>query len=190
MEFKVIVSFLTVLLTFVGYVPYVIDILRGKTKPHVYTWLGATVTAFTAYGLQVLGGAGVGAWPMLVISLICVLVLVLSFWKGTDNRTAFDLLCIVLSFIALFLWLVVQQPILSVLLITFAEILAFVPTVRKSWHQPYSETLSLYSVSAVRHSLSILALEKLNILTALYPAAWALTNVVIVGVLILRRRAV
>lgn len=61
---------------------------------------------------------------------------------------------------------------------------------RKSWRQPYTETFSLYSISAIRHGISILALERINILTVLYPIAWALTSVVITAILILGRRRV
>lgn len=127
---------------------------------------------------------------MLVVSLVCVLVFVLSLWKGTKDITKSDVIFLVLSLIALFLWLVVKQPILSILLITASEILSYVPTIRKSWKAPYSETLALYEVSAFRHGLAVFAVEKMNLLTALYPAAWALTNIIITVILILRRKAV
>ncbi len=190
MEFKALVSIVVVILTFIGYAPYIRDILKKKTTPHVFTWFSVSLTAFIAYGLQVVGGAGIGAWPMLVIAAICVTVFLLSLRNGTKDITKSDVLFLVLSLIALFLWLVVKQPVWSVLLITASEILSFVPTMRKSWIKPYSETLALYQISMFRHGLSILALEKLNILTALYPAAWALTNVVITAILLIRRRQV
>ena len=190
MDYHVLLSAVVILLTFAGYVPYIRDIFLGRTKPHAFTWFVVALTAFIAYGLQVEGGAGVGAWPMLVVSLVCVLVFVLSLWKGTKDITKSDVIFLVLSLIALFLWLVVKQPILSILLITASEILSYVPTIRKSWKAPYSETLALYEVSAFRHGLAVFAVEKMNLLTALYPAAWALTNIIITVILILRRKAV
>jgi hypothetical protein len=188
MDYRVLISILVIVLTFVGYGPYIFDIVKGKTRPHAFTWFAVSLTAFVAYALQVTGGAGVGAWPMLIIAGVCVLVFLLSLWRGTKDIKISDAILLVLSLVALFLWIVVKQPILSVLLITAAEILSFVPTIRKSWKDPYSETLSLYEISMVRHGLSILALEHINILTALYPAAWAVTNVVITVILIMRRR--
>jgi len=190
MEYHAIVSVLVITLTFFGYVPYIWDILKGKTKPHAFTWFVVAVTAFVAYALQLLGGAGVGAWPMLTVAVICIVVFLLSLWRGTRDITKSDIVLFILSLVALFLWLVVKQPVLSVILITVSEVLAFVPTIRKSWSEPYSETLSLYEISAVRHGLSILALQQINLLTALYPAAWSLTNVVISTVLLLRRKRV
>ncbi len=60
LDFKPILAIFTVILTFVGYVPYIRDILKGKTKPHVYSWFVWTLTSAITYGLQIEGGAGVG----------------------------------------------------------------------------------------------------------------------------------
>lgn len=190
MDYHLLLSAIVIVLTFAGYGPYVRDIFRGKTEPHAFTWFVVTLSAFISYGLQVYGGAGVGAWPMLVISLICLLVFVLSLWRGTRDIRKSDIVFIGLSLIALFLWLVVKQPILSALLITTSEILSYVPTIRKSWNQPYSETLALYQISAVRHGLAVFALEKINIITAFSPAAWAVTNILITVILTTRRKQV
>lgn len=190
MEFKTFVTFLVIALSLAGYAPYIWDILKDKTRPHVFTWLTATLTAFIAWALQILGGAGVGSWPMLVVTILCVCVLLLSVWRGTKDITKSDVVCLVLSLVGLYLWLIVKQPILSVILITTAEVISYVPTVRKSWRNPYNETLALYQISMFRHALAIVALERINLLTALYPAAWSLTNLVIAIILIVRRRQV
>jgi hypothetical protein len=190
MEFKTIVALIVIVLSVAGYVPYIWDIVKKKTQPHVFTWLTATLTAFIAWALQILGGAGIGSWPMLVVTGLCVCVLVLSIWRGTKNITKSDVVCLVLSFVALYLWLIVKQPILSVILITLAEVISYIPTVRKLWNDPYNETLSLYQISMFRHALAIVALENINLLTALYPAAWSLTNLTITTIIVVRRKQV
>ncbi len=188
MEYKALIGSIVIVLTFAGYAPYIFDILKNKTKPHAFTWLTVSITAYIAYALQVIGGGGVGALPMLVVTCICILVFLLSLWRGTRDINFLDAVFLILSLTALLLSLLAKQPILSVFLITISEILGFVPTVRKSWNNPYSETLSLYGISIFRHGLSIVALEQMNILTVLYPAAWTLTNVFITSILIVRRR--
>tara|TARA_B100000745_G_C20058043_1_gene360921 strand:+ start:395 stop:511 length:117 start_codon:yes stop_codon:yes gene_type:complete len=37
LEIKEIIGVITVILGVVGYIPYLRDVLKGKTKPHVYT---------------------------------------------------------------------------------------------------------------------------------------------------------
>jgi len=45
-----------VVLTIGGYIPYLRDVLRKKTRPHSFTWFMAALAGFITYGLQVLGG--------------------------------------------------------------------------------------------------------------------------------------
>lgn len=188
MDIKVAINVFIFALTIVGYTPYIIDIFKGKTKPHALTWFTVSTTAFIAYALQVEGGAGVGAWSMLFVSVLCVLIFLLSLKYGTRDIKKVDIFFLFVSLAALYLWLKIEQPVLSILLITTAEVLAYFPTIRKSWNDPHSETLVFYEISTIRHSLVLLAVEKLNLLTALYPAAWALTNLTISLILINRRK--
>ncbi len=190
MEYHALISGIVIFLSFAGYVPYLLSILKGENKPHVFTWITATLTAFIAWALQVLGGAGIGSWPMLIVTILCVCVVILSIWRGTKDITKSDVLCLFASLFALYLWLIADQPIWSVVLITVAEVISYIPTVRKSWNDPYRENITLYQVSMFRHALAVVALEKISLLTALYPAVWAITNLAITVILTVRRRSV
>jgi hypothetical protein len=178
---------MVITLTFIGYAPYIYDILKGKTQPHAFTWLSVSLTASVSCALQIVGGAGVGAWPMVVVTGICILVFVLSLWRGVKTITVSDVVFLILALLGLCLWLFIKQPLLAIIVITCSSVLAYFPTIRKSWNQPYSETLVSYQITGARHGLSIFALEKLNLLTVLYPAAWMIINIVIISILITRR---
>ena len=190
MEIKVILSSVAGALTIVGYTPYIIDILKGKTKPHIFSWLSGSVAATIATLLQLLGGAGVGAWVMCTVAIACFAIFLLSFKYGTKDITKSDVAVLFLSLIVLILWLVVDQPVLSMILLTTSQLFEFLPTIRKSWHDPYSETTLFYQISGVRHIVAILALEQLNILTALYSSAWVVSNFGTAIMLSVRRKVV
>ncbi len=188
MNYKIIISTIAVILTFVGYVPYIFDIFKGKTRPHTFTFLVWTIAGFTGWGLQVYGGAGVGSWALFFATSLCFFIFLLSLKYGEKNITKGDVLFLVLALVALFLWLVIKQPVWSVILAAGVELLGFVPTIRKSWNAPYSETLLTYEVCVVRHGLSLFAFQQYNILTVLYPAAWTVANFLFVVLLIYRRK--
>ncbi len=189
-DFKSVLSIIAVALTFVGYFPYIRDTLKGKTTPHVYTWfIWAFVTAI-AYGLQVSGGAGAGSWVTLSIIIACFSVFILGLRNGKKDITKWDTIFFILSFVALFLWLIAKQPVLSVILVSSVDMLGFVPTIRKSWNKPYSETLFLYELNTFRHGLSLLALQQYSIVTWLYPLTWVFANGLFSGILIIRRKQV
>ncbi len=184
---KVIISITAVILTIVGYIPYIKDIIEKKTKPHAFTWFVFTLAGAIAYALQVFGGAGVGAWSLLIAVIICFIIFLLSLRIGIKDITLSDTLFLILSLVALYLWLVVKQPVWSAILATSVEILGFIPTIRKSWNKPHSETLFTYEVCAVRYGISIFSLQQLNILTVLYPIAWMVVNLTFTIILIVRR---
>jgi hypothetical protein len=189
-DIKTIISSIAVILTFVGYIPYIRDTLSKKTTPHVYTWFIWGLVTAIAYGLQVSGGAGVGSWVTLAVVFVSFLIFVLGMRNGKKDITSSDTIFFILSIFALLLWLVAKQPVLSVVLVSTIDILGFIPTIRKSWNKPYSETLISYEINTFRHGLSILALQQYSIVTWLYPLSWTLANGLFSLMLIIRRKQV
>lgn len=187
-NYKMIISFVAVILMVFAYVPYILDIFRRKTKPHAFSFFIWGSASFLIYVLQIKGGAGVGSWVTLGVSLISIFIFILALRYGEKNITKIDILFFILSIISLLLWVIVKQPIWSIVLIVLVDILGFGPTIRKSWNKPYSETLILYEMSALRHGLAIFALERFNILTLLNPVTWTLANGLFAIMLIVRRR--
>ncbi len=187
-NYKTIISILAVVLMVFAYIPYIRDIFKKKTTPHSFSFFIWGFGSLLIYALQVKGGAGVGAWVTLGVSLVSIFIFFLSLWFGEKTITRSDIVFFVLALIALLLWVVVKQPVLSVILIVLVDILGFAPTIRKSWDKPHSETLFLYEMSAFRHALAILALEQFNILTLLNPVTWTLANGLFAIFLLARRK--
>lgn len=185
---KPAISLVAVFLTLVAYIPYIRDTISGKTTPHIYTWFIRALVTAIAFGLQVGGGAGVGSWVTLAIVVACSSVFFLGLRNGKKDITVSDTFFLCLSLIALGLWLIVKQPVLSIILVSLIDMLGFVPTIRKSWHKPYSETLFLYELNTFRHVLSLLALESYSIVTRLYPATWVVANGLFSVMLTIRRK--
>jgi hypothetical protein len=50
--------------------------------------------------------------------------------------------------------------------------------------------LSIYAIGVLRHALSIVALSRYTIVTALFPVTWVMANLLFSIVLIVRRRQV
>lgn len=187
---KEIISALAVLLTFIAYIPYYRDILKGKTHPHIYSWLLWGLLTILLVGLQIKGGAGVATWVSIAAGLLCGGVVLLSLKSGKKYIATSDTVVAILSLIAIGFWLVADQPVISMMLVIAADLLAFVPTVRKSWHEPYTETLSLYITNTLRFSLALMAVETYTFLSASWITSWALANALFAIMLIIRRRQV
>lgn len=184
---KEIITIIGVILTFVGHVPYIKDVLDGKTRPHVYTWFVWSLLTFILFALQVSDQAGPGAYVTLAAGLVSFFIFFLGMRQGKKDITKMDTLLLVTALFGLTLWLFAKQATFSTILLVSVDLIAFLPTVRKSWSTPDSETAKTYSMNAFRHGLSVFALERYTIVTALFPIAWAIVNGLFVLFLVVRR---
>lgn len=187
---KEIIGAVAVILTFAAYIPYYRDIFKGKTRPHIYSWALWGLLTVLLVALQIKGGAGPATWVTAAAGLLCVGVVFLSLKNGKKDITMSDTIVAILSLLAIGFWLIADQPIVSITLVIIADMLAFIPTVRKSYYQPYSETLSLYVTNAIRFGLSLFAVENYTYLSSSWIVAWVIGNALLSVLLLVRRKQV
>lgn len=188
---KTIAGTLAIILTFAGYVPYIRDVISGKTKPHVYSWIAWSLVGGIVFALQITNGAGTAALVTLAAQAAALFVIYLTLkHKVASRATVADALFIVFALLSFVLWLVVKQPLLAALLATATDLLSFVPTIRKSWQDPHSETLLFYLFNTLRFALAALAISNYSLVTTLYPVSWLVLNGLFVLMLWWRRKVV
>ncbi|HVZ67643.1 MAG TPA: hypothetical protein VG917_05290 [Patescibacteria group bacterium] len=172
-EIKIIASFLASIIAIIAYIPYLIDMFKGKNKPHLYTWISIVmVTTIVAY-IQLIGGAGIGAIPTIVGDLIDIVILFYCFRYGTKDIVEIDKVCLVISIIGVVVYVLFRTlPVFSLAIVTTAEIVSFIPTFRKTRNDPYSESLTSYYIVLIKLMLIIIALQSYNLLTVSYSATW------------------
>lgn len=187
---KEIIGVIAVILTFVGYVPYILDTVKDKTKPHIYSWFIWAFVTFIIFALQIMGHAGAGAFVTLATAILCLTIFILGLKNGQKDITRFDTVTFIISLIAVIIWIFAKQPAISNILIITINTLANLPTIRKSWNSPYSETLFTWEMGAIRNLLGLLALANYSLFTWLYPVTNLLINVLVSILLIIRRKQV
>ena len=180
----------TVVLAFIGYMPYLRDTFEGKTKPHLISWFLWTLVSFIAFGLQWSKGAGAGSYANFAMGLICFTLFLASFKNGTKQIKSLDILFFAMAVLATILWLVIDMPVWSIVLVVLIDVFSFVPTFVKSWSKPWQETFSTWILNTVRQGLILLSLQEINIVTALFPLYALIANSLFCTLLIIRRKAV
>ncbi len=81
-----------------------------------------------------------------------------------------------------------DDPLWSVMLVTAIDVLAFWPTVRKSWAFPDEEKAQTYALSTAKYALMLVALDSVNVTTVLYPASQVIMSTLFVMMLTWRRK--
>lgn len=188
MDMKDALGILAIILAFAAYARYFRDIFAQKTVPHPYSWFAWCFSSCLIFGLQFTHGAGPGAYVTAVMAVICGAIALLAYRNGARRSiTSLDTALLVVSLVAAVLWLLVKQPLPSMILLVTADLVAIIPSVRKAWGAPYEETLSMWLINALRHGIALTALSHYSVITMLDPLAWVLTNAAFATLLVVRR---
>jgi len=190
MEYRQILGLLSVLLTLTVYSIYFQGIFTGKIKPHAFSWLVWFIITVVSFFIQMENGAGPGAWITGLTSFFCLLITIIGLLKGKNEIRAVDWYSILLAFIAIFFWRMIQEPVLSIFLVITADFFGFIPTIRKTYINPYTEIPTTYAINLVRFSFSFFALDKISFLTAAYTLYVILANLLFIIMIVLRRKRV
>ncbi|MEA5410446.1 hypothetical protein VB737_01575 [Synechococcus sp. BA-120 BA3] len=186
---KLLLSGAAIALTFAAFLPYIVSIRAGRTRPHVFSWLIWGVTTLLVFLATWAGGGGVGAWPTGVSALITFHIAWLSQAHGADRAiTKADWLFLAGAASALPFWFLTADPLAAVLVLTLVDLLGFGPTLRRAWSHPEQERIGFFGLFVLRNLLVLLSLERLTLTTALFPASVGLACVAVVVLLLWRRR--
>ena len=190
MDIKLFWGIFSAIFTLIIFIPYFRDIYRKNTEPHLYSWLIWTILQGTGAAAIFKGGAGNGAWALVAGTSVCFSVFALSFKYGTKNIKRFDLYCLVGALLALAVYFFVSNPLYSIFLVAPIDFIAYFPTFRKSFEEPYTETLITWFLSAGANLLSIFAIQHYSLTTAFYQTTLVATNLTLCVVIIVRRRVI
>ncbi len=184
---KWIVAIIASIIAFGNLAYYLVAINNGRTKPHLYTWLiWGIVTVVVAY-TQFSSKGGAGSMITAIIAFNCFAIALLAFFKGEKEFTTSDKLCLAGCIVSIAIWPIFKAPLLSLVMVTIIDTLGFYPTLRKSYKSPHQENIVSFSIYGFTYFLSMFALEKINVLTSLYPIAISSTAFLLVGFLMIRR---
>lgn len=190
-SFKLMFSGLAIALTFVAFVPYIRSILKGKTRPHVFSWFIWGITTVIVFFAQLEAKGGIGAWPIGISGAITVGVAVLAFYKRADiSITRTDWLFFSVALASLPFWYLTSDPLWTVVLLTVIDLLGFGPTIRKAYEFPHQESQLFFISFMLRNVFAILALEHYSVTTVLFPLSIAAACSVLLILVAWRRRIV
>ena len=164
------------LLVLVGHAPYLSDLLRRKIEPHAYTWFVWSIVSGITLAGQLVSGAGWGALPTAVAEAFTIVILLFSLRFGFKHVTRTDTVFLVIALLGLIPWVLTKDPTLSVIIAVTIDLIAFMPTLRKAYKHPETETPLLYGTNVVRHVLSLLSLSSYNVATVLHSVAMLVAN--------------
>lgn len=170
--FAVIASVLAI----IGNVPYLHDVIKKRVTPHPYTWLVWSIVSCIIFFGQVAKGAGIGALPTASAEIFTIIIFFFSLQYGFKKIKKIDTVFLIICLLGIIPWILTKDPTWSVIIAVSIDLCAFVPTIRKTWDHPKTETPLLYRMNISRHILMLLSLQAYNIATTLHSIAMITAN--------------
>ncbi len=150
-------------------VPYIIDIIRKKTRPNVVSWftwtLLITIGAFGALAANETKTAIITFGDAAQVGII----LLLGLRYGYAKFSKFDGICQVSAILGLVLWFIFDNPTIAVLITILIDFIAALPTYRHSWLKPSEETWQTFLLSGVGAAVGLSSLTSFTIASLAYP---------------------
>ena len=190
MDTKIILTIIATVIGVVAFIPYLKDTFSLRTKPHAYSWLIWTITMGTAVVGIWYGGGGWGALNLTVGTLFVFAVFLFSLKYGEKNITRSDTVILIAALLAIVVWWQLDKPLISVLMVSAIDVIGYIPSFRKSYQEPWSETLISWILFSVSNIFAILALKEYNLLTVTYLAATTSANIALFLFCFFRRQFV
>ena len=185
---KEVFAIVAALLAIAGNLPYLWDIVKGRVQPHPYTWLvWSVVTGIVFFGMLA-KGAGIGALPIAASEVFTLIIFLFSLKYGFKGITHIDTVFLCIALAGIIPWILTNDPTFSVVIAVGIDLVAFVPTLRKTWAHPSTETPILYGSNVLRHALGLFSLQTYNIATMLHSLAMITTNTAMTAIILLRKK--
>lgn len=156
--------------------------IKGRAKPNRVSWAlwGAAPLISTIIILH----EGIVSWsvlPVFMAGFVPVLVLIGSYFNKQAywKLQTFDYVCGAIGLISLVFWLVADQPVIAVVMLVMTDCFAALPTIRKAWYYPETETAIVYLAALFGGIAGLVNLNELVVIEFAFPLYLVLINLVI-----------
>jgi hypothetical protein len=170
------------ILAFIGNISYLKGVIKEKIKPHPYTWFIWSIVSMTTFFGGLTKGAGIGALPTGIAEGFTIIIFLFSlkylFYGEAGHIRMIDHYFLAICLLGLIPWILTKDPTVSVVIVVLIDIVAFIPTLRKTWSHPHTEKPLLYEMNVGRHILTLFSLQNYNIATTFHSFAMIVTNTI------------
>lgn len=157
------------ILSLLGFAPYAIAVCQGKTHPNRATWWIWTVVGAVLCASYYSSGARYSVWVPVSYMVGPLLTALLSLKYGKGGWNKFDLACLVGAAISLVFWWLSGSPLQAITMNIAIDLLGALPTIKKSYYEPWTEDLLSWVLFFAGNTLNLFAIGHWSLLTSIYP---------------------
>jgi hypothetical protein len=188
-NYKTILGSVGALCGLAGYICYYVNIFRrGGNKPCLFTWVPLALIIGFGFYAQIKTGAMWGAVVTGVTGINCIIIAVISIFCKKTKPEWSDWVCFIGAIVAIVWWRISNGLIMPVIIVSFADAIAFFPTWKRGYQDPFGETAWMWFLNCIKFVFGIMALGTYGVTTLLFPLTVAGVNGIFVIIILSRRK--
>jgi hypothetical protein len=168
------------LLAFLGYFPYVLDILKHKVKPQRATFFIWSVLGLIAVFSQLAKGAGYSLWLPSLETLGSLVVFLLSIPYGMGGFGKRDYITLCIAALGLVAWYFTKEAAVALYLVILVDAAGLYLELHKTYLHPETETHTAWILAAMGGVFTALAVGSWSFILLSYPIYIILANTAVV----------
>ena len=171
-------TFLYALILLFGTASYVVGVrqmIKNQYSPSTFSriiWVLLSINSFA--GVVLSNGSQSSILLGGIFLLGNIAICIVSFWKGIRKIGKIEYFCLVLLLISSVIWIFFNQPLLNLVISLFAHFIGGIPTYKKVWLNPKSESFGFWSLFFVASLLSVFVAQTTSLIVILFPVYFTL----------------
>lgn len=142
-------------LAFLGYIPYLLSIVRRKTLPNPATWWIWSIMGAILLASYYAAGNQDAIWVPISYFVGPTVTAILSVRYGRNEFSKFEWYCLAGAGFSLLLWWLTESPEIALTINIMIDLIAIAPTLRKTYFKPDSEDPLSWSIFWVANTLNV-----------------------------------
>jgi len=158
MDFAKIAGFVSTVLAAYCVIPYVLAILKGKTKPHQLSWLISAIMNAIAFLSQYFSGGRQSTLISLIFFVGSFIILLLSLKYGVRDTSKWDRLLFGFAVLTIIIWLATRRNDVAIWLTLLIDVFATTMIGLKVKAEPHSEDPQPWMLAGIAYTFALLSL--------------------------------
>jgi hypothetical protein len=151
------------------------QMIKGQYRPSTFSRIIWTLLAVNGFFGVYLSGGSTSSILLASIYLVgSIIICITSFWRGVNIFGKTEYVCLLLLAISFFIWLFFNAPFVNLVLSLIANLVGGIPTYKKVWLDPKSESVGFWSLFFFASLLSVFATESYSLRSIIFPVFFTL----------------
>lgn len=180
--------YLAAALSLYGVFDYVRATLRGDARPNRVSWGLWGLEGVLGFVVEVQQHVGPAAVMTLMFGVGPIIVVLASFrgHHGVWRVDSFDIACGVISLVGILFWGLANGQTVALVAFISADQVAALPTIRKSWRAPESESAKVFVMGAINSAITLMTLRHFTTGGVIFPGCIMVCDALISTLVIAR----